>query len=72
MFNVAELRVASRVKRVGNSIAFFIPAAQARRVGIREGQLVEAHLRTEVPSPFGLLADLPYRPFRREAERDRI
>ena len=75
-YNMVEvLRVVARVKKVGNSLAVFIPAADARRAGLEEGQLVEAHVRPHVEAPLGLLEDLPYAPFRRREEgtwRERI
>lgn len=70
-----EIRVTGRVKRVGNSMAFFIPAAQAKKAGIIEGQTVDATIRPKVPEVFGLLKDRPYIPFDRRKEglwRDRI
>lgn len=70
-----ELRVVTRVKKVGNSLAVFLPAADARAAGIEEGLLVEALVRPHAPQPVGLLHDLPYAPFRRAEEaawRDRL
>lgn len=70
--NVSEIRVTAKLKRVGHSLALFIPAPDARRARLREGQAVDTTIRTEVPEPLGLLRDLRWRPFRRERDRDRI
>lgn len=70
-----EVRVVTRVKKVGNSLAVFIPAADARSAGIEEGHLVEAVVRPHAPEPVALLHGLPYAPFRRTGEdawRDRV
>lgn len=68
-----DLRIVGTVRRVGNSLAFFIPAKEARRADLKEGQKVEVEIHTEVPDPFGLLKDVPYEPFSREdLWRDRI
>lgn len=76
VYNMPEVvRVVARVKKVGNSLAVFIPAAEARRGGLEEGQLVEATVRAHVPEALGLLRDLPHAPFRRREEgawRERI
>ena len=75
-YNMSEVvRVVARVKKVGNSLAVFIPAADARRGGLEEGQLVEATVRAHVPDVLGLLRDLPHQPFQRREEgawRERI
>ena len=76
-YNMPEevVRVVARVKKVGNSLAVFIPAADARRAGLVEGQLVEATVRAHAPAPLGLLQDLAYQPFQRRGEgagRDRV
>lgn len=71
----SEFHVTGRVKRVGNSIALFIPAAAARKAGLKDGQTVDAAIRTDVPEAFGLLKDLPYERFDRRKDgmwRDRI
>lgn len=68
------VRVVTRVKKVGNSLAVFIPASDARAAGIEEGQLVEAVVRPHAPAPVALLQGLAYEPFRRREEdawRDR-
>lgn len=73
LLNMPELRITARVKRVGNSLAIFIPAAEARRIGLHEDQAVDALLRTDVPHPLGLASDQRYEPFRRgDMWRDRI
>ena len=73
--NVTELHISSHVRRVGNSLALPIPLKEARRAGLSAGDPVDAILRSGVPDAFGLLADLPYKPFERAKEalwRDRV
>lgn len=64
------------LKRVGNSLALFVPAAEVRRARLREGQTVEAVLRPVRPELLGLLKGvLPYEPYERRKEgiaRDRL
>lgn len=68
-YNMVEVvRVVARVKKVGNSLAVFIPAADARKAGLEEGQLVEAQVRPRSPQPLGLLKGLPYEAFERRRE----
>lgn len=70
-----EVHVVARIKQVGNSLALFIPAAEARKAGLREGQPVDVRIRKEVPSPLGLLKDVEFQPFVRSKGglwRDRI
>jgi bifunctional DNA-binding transcriptional regulator/antitoxin component of YhaV-PrlF toxin-antitoxin module len=64
------VRVVARVKKVGNSLAVFIPATDARKAGLEEGQLVEAIVRPHAPDVLGLLRDLPHQPFQRRREGD--
>lgn len=69
----SETRFTGRLRRVGNSLAFFIPASETRRLDLQEGQTVDVTLTPRVPAALGLLADLPYEPFdRRELWRDRL
>lgn len=42
------------VKRVGNSLAIFIPAESARQANIREGDIVMADVTLDVLEPLGL------------------
>ncbi len=63
------------VKRVGNSLAIFIPAEKAREGHLREGDMVEAEVGPSLPSPLGLCSRFPYEPFDRRREgmwRDRV
>jgi hypothetical protein len=74
-FNMRELRVSGHVRRVGNSLALLIPVADAKKVGLAPGDPVDAIIQSGVPDAFGLLKDLPYRPFDRRKEglwRDRL
>jgi hypothetical protein len=57
------MTVRGPIRRVGNSFALLIPAAEARRGNLKFGQVVEATIETEAESPLGLLADLPYEEF---------
>ncbi|MEK6975674.1 MAG: AbrB/MazE/SpoVT family DNA-binding domain-containing protein [Candidatus Thermoplasmatota archaeon] len=41
------------VKKVGNSLAIFIPADKARAASIREGDIVEADLEAQGPHLLG-------------------
>ena len=69
MYNVSEGRgvhVVGEVKRVGNSLAVFIPAEDARRLDLKAGDKVGATIRRAPPRLLGLLKDLPYQPFTRK------
>jgi hypothetical protein len=73
--NVRELRVSGHIRRVGNGLALLIPVREARKAGISAGDPVDAVIQSGVPDAFGLLKDLPYRPFERKKEglwRERI
>ena len=73
--NKRELRVAGPIHRVGNGLALLIPVAEARKAGLGAGDPVDAVIHSGVPDAFGLLRDLPYRPFDRHAEglwRERV
>lgn len=77
MSGADDIRVVGQVRRVGNSLAFFIPADEARKARLHEGETVDVRIRKEVPSPRGLLSEegLAYEPFDRSEEalwRDRI
>jgi len=63
---VPEVRIVGEVKRVGNSLAVFIPAEDARRLGLQPGQKVAASFRRAPARLLGLLKDLPYQPFSRK------
>ena len=68
-YNVSEtgeIRLVGEVKRVGNSLAVFIPAEDARRLGLQAGQKVAASFRRAPPRLLGLLKDVPYQPFTRK------
>jgi hypothetical protein len=70
-----DIHVVAEVKRVGNSLAIFIPAEKAREAGLTEGERVHADIVKDVPEPFGLLKHLNYEPFDRKKDmgyRDRI
>ncbi|HEV2519330.1 MAG TPA: hypothetical protein VGX00_01745 [Thermoplasmata archaeon] len=72
---MTPFRIAGHVRRVGNGLALMIPLREARRAGLAAGDPVDAVLQSAVADAFGLLADLPYRPFERAKEgfwRDRI
>lgn len=66
-YNVAakDIHVVAKVKKVGNSLALFIPADQARAAGLADGQTVQADIRP-APKLFGILKDRPYEPFTRD------
>ena len=75
MYNMSRLHVTVPVRKVGNSLGILLPAAEARKAGLQEGEMVDALLETKVSEPLGLLKDLPYREFRRSKEglwRERI
>lgn len=75
MAEAEDIHIAGRVRRVGNSLAFFIPAADARAAGLHEGDPVDVHIRRGLPQPLGLLKDLEHTPFDRRGEdlwRDRL
>lgn len=72
-----EIRVVGQVRQVGNSLAFFIPADDARKADLEEGETVDVRIHKDVSSPRGLLHEtgLPYERFDRDEEglwRDRI
>lgn len=64
--SVGEVRLVGEVKRVGNSLAVFIPAEDARRLGLQPGHKVAASIRRAPERALGLLRDLPYQPFTRK------
>jgi hypothetical protein len=73
--NMRELRVSGHIRRVGNGLALLIPVAEARRAGLSAGDPVDAVIQSGVTDAFGLLKDLPYRPFQRSKEglwRERV
>jgi hypothetical protein len=73
--NMTELHVSGHIRRVGNGLALLIPLREARKAGLSAGDPVDAILKSGVPDAFGLLEDLPYRPFERAKEgfwRDRV
>lgn len=57
-------------KRIGGSLAFFVPADVARREGIREGVPVRVTIEKKGrPKALGLLKGrVPYEPFERRKE----
>lgn len=71
-----EAHVIGQVKRVGNSLAVFIPADEARRAGISEGSMVEVDVRPRLPPILGMLKrETKSAPFRRAKDmgyEDRI
>lgn len=68
------LHIHATVRRVGNSLAVLIPAEEARRVGMKEGDPVDADVRTGPLPALGLLkGKLRHEPFsRRSLDRDRV
>ncbi|HLE46878.1 MAG TPA: hypothetical protein VI818_01170 [Candidatus Thermoplasmatota archaeon] len=64
-----RIHVRARVRRVGNSLAILLPAAQVKDAGLQAGQTVEAEIETDVRSPVGLLKHIPYEEFQRSKER---
>lgn len=52
------LRFRARTRRAGNSIAIFIPAEEAKRVGIGPDREVDVEVNMQVQSPLGLLRRL--------------
>lgn len=65
---ITQLQVSGRIRRVGNGLALWIPARDARKAGLAAGDPVDAVIRRGVLDAFGLLSDLPYRPFERRKE----
>ncbi len=63
-----ELRVSGHIRRVGNGLALLIPVGEAKKAGLAAGDPVDAVLRSGVADGYGLLKDLPYRPFDRRKE----
>jgi hypothetical protein len=73
--NVRTMRISGNVRRVGNGLAVLIPVREAKKAGIAAGDPVDVLIESGVPDAFGLLKDLPFRPFDRRKEglwRDRI
>lgn len=55
------MHLTASVKKVGNSLAIFIPADKAREASIREGDIVEAELETQAPHLLGMFKGIgPY------------
>jgi hypothetical protein len=69
MLYVTSIHLVASVKRVGNSLAIFIPADKARAAHIKEGDTVEADLEPQAPEPFGLLKGLGLGPWTAEDKR---
>jgi len=56
-------------KRIGGSLAVFLPAEFVRREGIREGQPLRIAVKGKGKHPaLGLLRHIPYEPFDRHKE----
>ncbi len=66
---MTHLRVSGHIRKVGNGLALLIPVGDAKKVGLSAGDPVDALIQSGVPDAFGLLADLPYRPFDRRKEK---
>lgn len=67
--------MSGHIRRVGNGLALLIPVGEAKKAGLAAGDPVDAVIQSGVADAFGLLRDLPYRPFERRKEglwRDRI
>jgi len=66
----SEVAVTVVPKRIGGSLAVFLPAEFVRREGIREGQAIQVVVRAKgKPSVLGILKGrVPYEPFDRHAE----
>ena len=64
-----KLRLQAPLRKVGNSLAFLVPAGAARRGGLHAGQVVVAEFEARPISPLGLLADGPYEEYQRRRER---
>lgn len=61
-----EAEVTVVPKRIGGSLAVFLPADFVRREGIREGQSIRVVVRAKGRHPaLGLLKHIPYEPFNR-------
>lgn len=61
--------IRGRIRRVGNSLAFIIPASEARRAKLVPGQEVDAEIQVFPRSPLGLLRGVVgYREYRRHEE----
>lgn len=55
------MHLTAPVKKVGNSLAIFIPAAQARAAHIREGDIVDADVTQQEPNMLGMFKGIgPY------------
>ncbi|MCA1811253.1 MAG: hypothetical protein LC623_04490 [Halobacteriales archaeon] len=65
---MADVSLTAPVKRVGNSLAIFIPADKARSAHLKEGDTVHAVLKPEAPEVLGLLQHLGLGPFSRRDE----
>jgi hypothetical protein len=69
-----EAEVTVVPKRIGGSLAVFLPADFVRREGIREGQPVRIVVKEKGRHPaLGILKHIPYEPFDRhegESETD--
>jgi antitoxin component of MazEF toxin-antitoxin module len=67
------VHLTAAVKKVGNSLAIFIPADKAREARIREGDVVEVDLEPQGPELLGMFKGM--KPFDRHKEdlwRDRF
>lgn len=64
-----EAEVTVVPKRIGGSLAVFLPAEFVKREGIQEGQAIRLALKGKGKPPvLGILKHIPYEPFDRHAE----
>lgn len=74
-YYMTQVEVLGHVRKAGNSLALVIPAIEARKANLKEGDLVRAQVMVEVPEPFGLLRGIAKGRFERRKEamwRDRV
>ena len=84
MFNVQYnqslsmcILVNAQAKRVGNSLAVFLPAAKVREAGIKEGDNLTVRIELNSEEPLGLMKRMGFgfAPYSRREEgvwRDRV
>jgi hypothetical protein len=69
---MAKVRVHGRLRKVGNSLALLIPAAAARRGGLRPGLTASAEIEPEGDDACGFLSDVYDGPFARSNEEPKL
>lgn len=69
---MGRVSVHGHIRKTGNSLAFIIPAAEARRAGLRPGQAARADIEPDEDDGFGMNADIYDGPYDRASEEPKL